>query len=312
MKIKLSIIIVNYKTHQLTILCIQSIFNTVKEINYEVIVVDNNSDDDSEKQIKKNFPQVIWIQKKENDGFGRANNVGIKHSKGKYILLLNSDIILLTNTVEKCLNVIRNDKSIGILGCKLLNEDGTIQKSTYTGNGNATDILKDNLLLDYIFKLHKKKKKIKALMGSFILIPKVVLDKVGWFDSDFFMYSEDIDLCRRIGKQGYKIFYYNEVQAIHKHGASSLNKDWAIKQNYLSNALLQYKSYGIFNYLLYHVIFFVNTLTNLFAMWFLDETYRKGFWLEQNYYFSNILCYFAIPFLFKRKIGIGKRLFRRN
>ena len=131
MNIELSIVIVNYKTPKLTYRCIDSINKNYNSNNYEIIVVDNNSGDESKELITSSFLDVKWIDNSKNDGFGRANNIGINHSKGKYILLLNSDILVPKETIESCLNEIKKDAKIGVLGCKLLNEDGSIQKSTY-------------------------------------------------------------------------------------------------------------------------------------------------------------------------------------
>jgi GT2 family glycosyltransferase len=310
---RLSIIIIHFKTPYLLLRCIESIYKTVHQKGmFEIIVVDNHSEDNSEIIIKEKFEQVIWIQKNENDGFGRANNIGIHNSRGEYVLLLNSDMILLNKTVDKCIDILKNNHEIGAIGCQLLNENGTIQKSTYTGNGKSTDILKNNLILDYLFKFNHKKSEIEALMGSFLLIPRKVLDKSGFFDPDFFMYSEEIDLCRRIKKQNYKLYYCDEVQAIHKHGGSSSNIIHTNQQKFLSNALLQFKSNGIINYSIYHIIFCFNSLTNFFAMWLLDKNYRKEYWYEQKYYFSNINYYIKIPFQYTRKTGNGKRILRRS
>ena len=310
---QLSIVIVNYKTPDLLIQCLESILETVPtSLVFEVIVVDNNSNDNSERTIKLKFPDVTWIQKEENDGFGRANNIGIKQARGIYILLLNTDIVLLPGTVENCLNVIQNDPSIGALGCQLLNADGTVQKSTYTGIGNASDILKDNLVLDRLFKLATKKREIRAVMGSFMLMQKATLEKVGLFDPDFFMYSEEIDLCRRMGNNNFKIIYHAEVSAMHKQGGSSTGEDWSTKQKLLSSALLQYKSRGLLNYIFYHFLYFSNTFVNFFAMWLLDHNYRNGYWLEQKFYFSNLYYYMIIPLFYSRSIGDGKRLLRRG
>lgn len=311
-RMKLSIVIVNYKTPQLLLQCIEGIKATTIDIVYEIIIVDNASNDESESLITSSFNDVIWINNSRNEGFGRGNNVGINKASGQFILMLNSDIILEEFTIIKCLDEIQNDESIGALSCQLLNENGTPQKSTYTGNGNAMDLLMSNLILDYLLKLNARKKKVRAMMGSFMLIPKKVFEKVGLFDPDYFMYSEEIDLCRRIEKGNYKLVYFQEVSAIHMQGGSSSGEEWSWKQKLLSNALLQYKSRGIFNYLLYHFIFFFNAVSNFMVMWLLDKRYRHRYWLEKRYYLSNMLHFLTIPLLYPRKIGDGSRLLRRN
>jgi len=304
----LSIIIVNYKSPQLTIRCISSIKRTVsKNTEYEIIVVDNNSEDNSENIVKQNFADIQWINNKKNEGFGRANNIGASISKGKYLLLLNSDMILQENTIEACLNEIEKKPEIGVLGCKLVNEDGSFQKSYFTV-ARFRDLLDRNIVFNYFIK--ESEKKIEALMGSFMMFPKYVFNEVGGFDPDFFMYSEELELCHRISKNGYKICYFDKVSAIHKHGGSISDKSWGYKQRYLSNALLYYKVRGLFGYLLYHKLFLLNTFTNFFSMWFLDKNYRRDFWQQQKAYFSNFGYYFLIPFLYKRKSGCGERILK--
>ena len=304
----LSIIIVNYKTPQLVLQCIKSIYNTFTEKDtYEIIVVDNNSQDDSEQAVTAIFKKIIWINKNENDGFGRANNIGIKASKGDCILLLNSDIIVCENTINECLLEIKSKKHIGALGCLLVNENGTFQKSTYE-IASLRSLLDNNLFFNYFIKAKEAKK--EAIMGSFMLIPKSVFEECGLFDPDFFMYSEELELCFRISKNGYEIKYFDKVKAIHKHQGSQIDKNWNIKQRYLSNALLYYKTRGLFIYFLYHIIFILNIVSNFFAMWFLDSNYRKDFYFASKGYFSSMFYYFVIPFIYSRKIGNGKKLLR--
>ncbi len=307
----ISIIIVNYKTPGLLLRCIESIKRTIAHsVSYEVIVVDNASNDSSEAQIISQFPDTIWINKKENDGFGRANNVGIKASKGKYLLLLNSDMVLAENTVEACLTEIEKSKTIGVLGCKLLNDDGSIQKSLYYYVADYTELLNTNIIYEYIVK--SKPTKIKAVMGAFMLIPRSVIEDCGMFDPDFFMYSEELEWCNRIAHKGYEISYNGDVLAYHKHAGSSTDSVWVMRQKYLSNALLFYKIRGIAGYILYHLLFLLNTVTNFIVMWRFDKTFRNNYWKTQKGYFSNIGYYLMIPFIYSQNIGDGKKLLRRS
>jgi len=306
----LSIIIVNYKTPHLTTLCIESVYNTFKKADFEVIVVDNNSEDDSEITVKSKFPEVTWISNSTNEGFGRANNIGIKKATGKYILFLNSDIIVLPNTIDLCLKRIKEDDYIGVLGCILLNEDNTLQKSVYYDAASIKSLIVNNLLINYFFGYQNKK--INAIMGSFMIIPRTVIEKVGSFDPDFFLYSEEIELCRRISKAGFKIEYFEGAKAYHKHEGSQANKKMNLRQRFLSNALLYYKIHGIFGYSVYHLTFIMNTILNFIFMWFINSSYRKEYhkeYYETTYgYVSNMFLYLTIPILYKKKMGDGKRM----
>lgn len=308
---QLSIVIVNYKTPSLTNRCLSSIIDlNINNKDYEIIVIDNNSEDDSEELITNSFPQVIWVNNHINEGFGRANNIGINKAKGDYILFLNSDMVILDGTIEQCLFFLKENKQIGALGCKLINEDGSLQKSTYPYIADYKGLLEKNLAYDKFFK--DQNQTIKGLMGSFLLIPINVISKVGGFDPDFFMYSEEMELCYRISKSGFKIVYFDKVKAVHVHGASSTNKRWATRQNYLSNALLFYKIKGVFGYILYHLLFITNSFTNFILMWLLDKNYRTDYFHIQLDYFSNFIQYLTIPILYKKKLGDGKRQLRKR
>lgn len=310
MNVDFSIVIVNYKTPDLTIRCIESVYNSITQYSYEIIVVDNCSADESKQRITAKFPEVIFISNSENEGFGRANNLGVKKANGENLLFLNSDMLLLPNTINDCLKYIHQEHNIGVLGCKLLNEDGSLQKSVYHYVGDYMGVLHTNLLIDYFFK--PKLPSIKAVMGAFMIIPKSLFNDVKGFDPDFFMYAEELDLCRRIANKNVEIKYLDTVVAIHKHGGSTTSSDWAIKQNYLSSALLFLKVRGVFGYCLYHFLFVNSFLTNTLLLWKMDKTYRKDFWYVHKKYFSNIIDYIKIPFLYSKKFGNGKRILRRK
>lgn len=274
---------------------------------YEIIVVDNDSNDGAGEKITTEFPSVNWMYNSENEGFGRANNMGANAAKGNYLLFLNSDMLVPNNTIERCLDKMEQNDKIGVLGPQLLNEDGTLQKSCYYYVGEHAEILKDNLLLDKLISF--KQPSLKAVMGSFMVIRKEVFTTVGGFDPDFFMYCEELDLCDRIRALGLEITYIDEVHAIHKHGGSS-DREWSIRQTYLSRALLVYKRKGIGAYFVSHALFKFNFITNLFLMWLLDKDYRKGFWKSNRAYFFNWLTYWTIPFTFTRILGTGKKLLK--
>lgn len=305
--IKLSIIIVHYKTYDLTLRCVQSIVATTT-IAHEIIVVDNNSNDDAGEKIINDFPSINWIYNSENEGFGRANNLGASKAKGDFLLFMNSDMLIPEGTIENCLQYINENPKIGVLGPKLLNEDGSIQKSTYHFVGDHQEILQGNLLLDKLLKF--KTPPLKAVMGSFMIIPKNVFKKVNGFDPDFFMYCEELELCARISNIGFQIEYLDNEYAIHKHGGSSSTSEWVVRQTYLSRSLLVLKQKGVGGYIIHHFILHFNFTTNFLLMWFLDKDYRKDFWSTYKSYFSNWLTYWRIPFTFTRNLGKGSKLLK--
>lgn len=238
---ELSIIIVNYNTYNLTRQTINSIVEKNRSFTYEIMLVDNASSDGSIEALKNDFSSLIseGILKvfinNSNLGFSKANNIGIRNSIGKYILLLNSDTVVKEDCLEKCLSETNKDETIGALGCKIVLPDGKLDHACKRGFPTP------KASLYYLLKLHKinpmkfglydalhlsenEAGEVDCLMGAFMLMPKKVLDKIGFLDEDFFMYGEDIDLCFRIKESGYKIIYYPIAEIVHHKGGSSKKK----------------------------------------------------------------------------------------
>ncbi len=228
-----SIIIVNYRTIKLLEECIESIYSNIRFIEYEIIVVDNASLDQSCKIIKENFPEVILIESKINLGFGRANNLGIKESKGEYIFLLNSDTLLLNNVCKILIDYMEKNKLIAVTGGDLFNKDMTKQVS-YGNFPKLKQVFYEEFSLNKIFKNYYEKKlsigkknidesikEVNYVCGANMMIRKSVLEEVGYFDSDFFLYYEETELSYRIYKKKYKSFLVPEAKTIHLCGESS-------------------------------------------------------------------------------------------
>ncbi len=234
MSMDLSIILVNYKSPQLVLDCIESIYKETTCISFEIIVVDNESNDTSEAQVKHQFPGVIWLQMGYNSGFARANNAGIEIARGDHLLILNTDTIILDGAIEKSLELLtQHTEAIGC-GVQLLNPDGTTQISgAHLIKGGLNTLLP----LPYLGRLirylgYKFKSTIPSvqtvadnievdwIVGAYILIKKSVIQKSGMFDSDFFMYAEEIEWCGRLRKQG-KLLLFAEPKVIHIGGGTS-------------------------------------------------------------------------------------------
>lgn len=228
----ISIIIVNYNTQELTLQCLKSIYEQTKNIEFEVIVIDNASSDGSCNAIKNRFPQVILIESQINLGFGRANNLAIECATGKYVFLLNSDTILLNNAIHlfyRYMEENNSDETIGAIGCLLLDIN---QNPTYS-SGEFPTIWSE---LRYINKkitekFFKKKytnvlfaknsyKNVDFITGADLFIPKSVIDKIGAFDPKFFMYYEETDLQKRMADNGYQRLIIEGPKIIHLEGGS--------------------------------------------------------------------------------------------
>ena len=234
---QVSIIIVSYNTKELTKKAIQSVFDKTEGIEYEIIVVDNASKDGSVEELKKTFQDKITvIQSKENLGFGRANNLGIKQSKGEYIFLLNSDTELINNAIKIFYEYMEENKQVGVCGGNLYNVNNVPEESyaSYKNNIISYFIYRYlTIFYYYVYKFTKKKKfychfnysnKVKEvgyISGADMFIRKEALDKSGLFDENFFMYCEDGDLNFRIRKQGYNIKSIPQAKIFHYLSKSS-------------------------------------------------------------------------------------------
>jgi hypothetical protein len=232
--IDLSIVIVNYNVKEFLQNLVESINKASKNITTEIIVVDNNSDDGSTEIIQEKYPFVNLIKNKENVGFGRANNIGLKISRGKYILMINPDTIVREDTFDKMIDFFEANKDVGLAGCKVLNPDGTLQLACRRGfpgvwtsftkvTGLSTLFPKSNFFAKYnlTYLDENQSYEVDAISGAFMFMRSEVYESVDGFDPQFFMYGEDLDLCYRVQKAGYKVYYVHSTEIIHYKGEST-------------------------------------------------------------------------------------------
>ncbi len=287
---KLSIIIVNYNCGRLLIPLLKQLFQ-VKDIDLELFVVDNNSTDGSVEAIAKDFPSVKLLANKENIGFAKANNQVLRLANGEYILFLNPDTEVPPETLSKVLRFIEGRGDIAALTCRVELKDGSLDKACHRGFPTPWASISYFLGLEKIFPKSKifaryhmgwedltKPHEIDSPSGCFFLARKKVLDEVGGFDEDYFLYGEDVDLSFRIREKGYKIFFYPEAKIIHYKGVSSgvkissmgisaatkKTRDLAIRSFYSANRLFFKK------HLAKRYPFFVNWLVSL-GSWLLEK-----------------------------------------
>ncbi len=232
--INLSIIIVNYNVKEYLKNLINSIQKAAQDLSVEIIVIDNASSDGSVEEIGNLFPEVRLIPSDKNLGFGKANNLGLEMSTGKYILLLNPDTIVKENTFTELIKFLENNPEAGMLGCKVLNPDGTLQlpcrRSFPTPWVSFTKITglsslfpKSRFFAKYnlTYLNENEVNEVDAISGAFMFLRREVYEKIGGFDPQFFMYGEDLDLCFRTQKSGYKVFYVPHTEIIHYKGEST-------------------------------------------------------------------------------------------
>ncbi len=281
-----SIIIVNYKTPQLVIDCVSSIYKDVVANNIEIIVVDNDSNDNSKDVILSAYPNIRWIEMNYNSGFARANNAGIRAAQGNIVLLLNSDTLNEDGAIGKCFTRFENDDCIAA-GVQLLNADRTPQIS---GNYVLTGGLNYLMALPYIGRLIRKagllfgvKKTnianatttadVDWINGAFLMVKKSAIENAGYLDEDFFLYSEEAEWCSRLKRVG-KLRIYGDLHVVHLEGGSSGDaynsktkgyQNLSDKKGYqimLSNFVRFRKEFGSFWYL-FHLL--INIITIVIA-----------------------------------------------
>lgn len=256
---KLSVIILNYNVRYFLEQCILSVQRSIKSVDAEIIVIDNNSQDDSCKMVKNRFPNVTLIQNKENVGFSKANNQAVKVAKGEYVCILNPDTAVAEDTFVKCLQYADSIENLGALGINLMDGTGSfLPESKRNLPTPKTSLLKLMGLGGSYYANHiseEGKGEIAILVGAFILLKKSVYNEVGGFDEDYFMYGEDIDFSYKITKSGYKNHYIGSISILHYKGEST-KKDSEYLDRFYGAMHIFYKKHFKTN-------FIFNSLVNL-------------------------------------------------
>jgi len=205
--IDLSIIIMTRNNSRLLSECISSIISATKKISYEIIVVDNASTDGSVPMVKKDFPQVLLIQNKENMGFSKSNNLGLKKANGRYSMLLNNDTKIMDGAFDLLVDHMDKDPKAGAIGPMLLNTDMSAQRQGSILGGRS--------------RISGKPKEVDFIMGACLMVRKEAIEQVGLMDENFVFYNDDLDWCKRIKKGGWKLVFYPNAKIVHYGGYSS-------------------------------------------------------------------------------------------
>ena len=227
-------------------LCLKSVEAAIQNIDAEIIVVDNNSPDESCKMVAALFPSIKLIENKENCGFSKGNNIGVKEAKGEYLCILNPDTVVAEDTFTKLIEFAEAKENLGIIGCQLIDGKGKFlpeskrnipspKVSLTKMLGNDKAYYANHLGMDSIGK-------VEILVGAFMFLKKDVYNAVGGFDEDYFMYGEDIDLSYKVLKAGYHNFYFGETTIIHFKGESTL-KDAKYAKRFYSAMQIFYKKH---------------------------------------------------------------------
>ena len=230
----ISIIIVSYNTRELLRDCLISIKLAISNLKVEVFVVDNNSYDNTYEMVKNDSPWVTLIANKKNVGFSKANNQAINKAKGSYILVLNPDTILSSDTLDKMFSLMKKNKDIAVATCKVELPNGRLDRDcrrlyptpwrAFTHFSGLSKIFSNSKLFDQYqmgYISENTEHGIDSCVGAFMFVRASAIKKVGLFDEDFFFYGEDLDWCYRFKKAGFKIVYTPITKIIHYKGAAS-------------------------------------------------------------------------------------------
>ncbi len=251
-QVELSIVIVNYNVKEFVEQALVSIRKALAGIRAEIIVVDNASSDGSQQLIREKFPEVNLTANQANLGFAKSSNIGLRQATGQFLLLLNPDTIVQEDTFSELLRFFRQNPDAGMVGCKVLNPDGTLQLAcrrsfptpwvAFTKLSGLSRLWSGSKLFgryNLTFLDPDKTYEVEALSGSFMMVRRETMEQVGLLDESFFMYGEDLDWCYRVGQSQWKVIYHPGTQIIHFKGESS-------KKAQFDSLRVFYKAMGLF------------------------------------------------------------------
>lgn len=223
----LSIVIITWRMRQLLKVCLDSIYKFTEGVNFEIILIDNKSEDGTIEMVESSYPAIQLIKNDMNKGVAPARNQGLALAKGKYILILDADIELIDDTIGKLFRFMEKTDDCGLVGSKLIDHAGNLQYSckrfptflslVYRRFEHVEMIRNSKILQYHIMKEwdHSSVKEVDYLIGACQFFRKDVIDKIGFYDQNIFYGPEDIDFCLRVWKAGWKIFYYPDTSMIH-------------------------------------------------------------------------------------------------
>src|SRR5258708_756657 len=281
----LSIICVNWNSVNYLRECIPSVYEHTQGISFEIIVVDNASPEGGVDALKQEFPDIVLIKSSENLGFAGANNLGFKQSKGKCILFLNPDTKLLNAAINIVLQRLQSLPDAGIVGCKLLNGDLSVQTSSIM---RFPGILNQVFQAEYLrlgwpsfplwnigplFSSSAEPAKVEVITGACMMMRREIFEKVGMFSEEYFMYAEDMDLCWKVSRAGFSNYYVGEGRIVHFAGVSS-PREWQTIMKMRAELRLCAKFHGRYYAFLFRSVFALNAAVRFSAVTLLS-LFRK-------------------------------------
>ena len=233
--IDVSFIIVSWNAREYLLECLESIPLTVENCTYEIIVVDNDSSDGSPEAVEQRYPNARLIRTGSNLGFAKGNNIGIRESSGRFLCLMNSDVVLRRGCIDRLYERMRDNPKAGMMGPRVLNADGSLQPScrrfpslfrSLCSSLGLSSLNPMSSLLGGTFMTwwnHDDSRRVDVISGCFMFVQRRAIEQVGLLDEAFFMYGEDIDWCRRFNEGRWQVAFNPAAEAIHYGGASSSN-----------------------------------------------------------------------------------------
>lgn len=320
-----SIIIVAWKVREVLYNCLKSVYNETKGVSFEVIYVDNASEDGSVEMVAKEFPKVTIIENEKNEGFIKANNQGIEIAQGRYVLLLNSDTIILDNAIVKTVKFADVHPEAAVVGCKILSPDGTLQRHCFM----YPSILNMVLSATYLYKIFPKSKffgrermtwwdfddvrEVETISGCFSLVRREAIKQVGLMDDVYFVYGDDIDWCYRFRKDGWKIMFTPDAEIIHYNGQTTKQVPAKFMLQLFGSILIFMKKYrNKLTFLLACVLtalFFFLRVPYLFVVGMLyKKENKKSFLAVKTYLMGGFYCLTDWKSLLMNKEAVEGRL----
>lgn len=277
---KLSIVVLSYNTKLLTVRCIRSVasvYNNLIGKELEIILTDNGSTDGTIDTVKNLKLGIRIVENKENLGFSKGNNKGAKVSSGKYLLFLNSDTEIKDEGFFKMADFLDNNSQVGIVGGRLLNSDGTVQKSagSFYNLINLLFVLLGGERVGMVRESPNKAAKVDWVSGASMMVRKNIFEKLKGFDENFFMYIEDMELCYRFKKIGYQTYFFENIKLFHRELGSS-NRGFAINQIYKGLLYFYKKHKPYWQYLTVKTVLIGKALIALLIGNLTNNTYLKN------------------------------------
>ena len=263
----LSVVILTYNVREMVLDCVESVMQASDGLRVEIIVSDNCSTDGTVEAVRERYPDVFMVENTENLGYAAGNNRGIEVSRGRHVLILNPDTVVDKDALRFTLEYAESHPECGVVGCRVLNPDGSVQQSWFAkwslfqalwiglGLQSVAPMVRIDGRRKFTREPPDRAVQVDRLLGCFLWIRRDVIDRVGMFDEDFFLYGEEEDLCQRVRDAGLEVHYYPGVDTVHYGGQSTKHvKEWARIEANVSKVLWMKKHRGAAETLVFRII----------------------------------------------------------